>query len=152
MADQKLITSIKKVPLEGVSEGWDESCFAYVTPGTFKERLRSIELEKQDDQSANVTFQDDLLDAHFVSGTIKGFDGTGFVDMDLTVEDAKSLPDVSNKLTLYILGYDIDPKDLRSLLASQSNSTTSSPTDIPHTETASSEGSTQEPANQTSTK
>lgn len=128
--------------LEGVSEGWDDSCFAYVTPATFAERKQAMSF-KSDDPLADesVDFQATLVRDHFVSGTIKMFDGQTFTDAPLTTEDAVGLPDVSNKLTMFILGYDIDPKDLSSLLASQLTTSTTSPTDTPTTATTSSEAS-----------
>ena len=138
----KTYASVKKVSLEGVSEGWDDSCFAYVTPANFAERKQAMSF-KSDDPLADdsVTFQDKLVRDHFVSGTIKVFDGQTFTDAPLTAEDAAGLPDVSNKLTMFILGYDIDPKDLSSLLASQLTTSTTSPTDTLTTATTSSEDS-----------
>lgn len=116
--------SVKKVSLETVSEGYDESCFAYVTPANYKEKAqhndlvrRTIAGQKGDDAELQASIelesnelQADLIRAHFVSGSIKSFDGKDFSPAHLEVDTAIDVPAISDMLTMFILGYDIDPK------------------------------------------
>ena len=119
MTAPKKYSAVKKVSLAGLYEGYDESCFAYVVPANFKVRFESVKLEdpevKEDERER---FQSEMIRNHFVSGVIKQFDGTDFTESKLTADIAIELPDVSNKLAMYVLGYDFDPKEL---MKAQSN-------------------------------
>jgi hypothetical protein len=136
MTEAKKYASVKRVSLAGLSEAWDDSCFAYVVPCNFKQRLASMELEKDeytDDQ--RLDFQTKLVTEHFVSGRIKMFNGSDFEEADLTAEIAIEIPDVSNKLALFVLGYDVDPKDISAaLLKSESPTNDEKATETPSSE------------------
>lgn len=139
MADSHL--AVKKVSLSGVYEGWDDTCYAYVTPCNFETRIEALDLEKAEVSDADrFAFQTKLVEEHFVSGVCKAFDGAKFTKHTLTAEEATSLPDVSNKLAMFILGYDIDPKELSEALMKSELQTN----DSPAIETPSSEASPKE--------
>ena len=135
---------VKRVSLEGIYEGWDDSCYALVRPCNFETRIAAADLEKENVPEADqVTFQTKLVVDHFVRATGVSYENGDFAKVELTAEKAAELPDVSNKLALYILGYDLDPKDLREAVANadvqnvDSTATkTSSSTDSPETSTS----------------
>lgn len=109
----KRYASVKRVSLAGVSEGWDETCYAYVIPANFKTRLAEAKLSEKSTEAQRDDFQRKLITDHFVSGRIKFFDGEKFTEDDLTLDIATETVDVSNKLAMFVLGYDIDPKDFQ---------------------------------------
>lgn len=109
--------AVKRVSLEGVMEGYDSSCFALVKPANFSVRLEEESLQSPDSTTAaRVAFQEKLIKDHFISGSIKCYDGTNYADIELTSDIAIEIPDVSNKLAMFVLGYDVDPKDIERAL------------------------------------
>lgn len=130
------LVAIKKVSLNGIYDGWDESCFAIVRPCNFKVRIEATEVEGKT-ETEQMEFQNKLVKEHFVSGKVMAYQEEKFAAVDLSADQAVDLPEVSNKLALFILGYDVDPKDLDEAVA-QSVVPQSEPTD---TETSSSEDS-----------
>ncbi len=114
MSEPKRIVSIKKSSLEGLSHEWGDECYAYITPATYEEMLEVNELNTAElTQREQVNFQLEQVKKHFVSGKIKVFNGTEFELVDMTAEDAVATIAIADKIYADIIGFELDPKDLR---------------------------------------
>lgn len=130
-------TIVKRSSLEGLAEGWDESCYAYVKPATYEDRKKFLAL-LDDPDADSMGYQRDLVKRSFVSGKVKQLNTeTGeFELVDLTAEDLE-INLVNDRLALDIMGFDLDPKELAAQLSENvppsatSNTETPSSTDSP---------------------
>lgn len=114
MSEPKRIVSIKKSLLEGLSHEWGDECYAYITPATYEEMLEVNELNTAElTQRQQVNFQLEQVKKHFVSGKIKVFTGTEFELVDMTADDAVATIAIADKIYADIIGFELDPKDLR---------------------------------------
>lgn len=138
MTEVKRYVAVKKSSLAGLSEEWGDDCFAYVQPATYADNLALGELDfSKMKQSEQVQWQTKMVKDHFISGKIKVFNGAEFELTDMTLEDIDASTAVNDKLYADIMGFDLDPKDLRKA-ARESALLTSEPST---TETTSSEAS-----------
>lgn len=141
MTDVKRYVAVKKSSLAGLSEQWDDDCFAYVQPATYADNVALGEMDfSKMKQSEQVQWQTKWVKDHFISGKIKVFNGTEFELVDMALEDIDASVAVNDKLYADIMGFDLDPKDLRKA-ARESALPTNEPST---TETTSSEASEQE--------
>lgn len=136
MSDKKVYPVVKKVGLAGLSEGWDESCYAYVVPASYLDQkdiaesgVATMTPEQQ------VEYQLKYVADHFVSGKILAFDGQEFVPVDMTKEHTAVTVEVTDRLYAEIVGLGLDPKDIRKAVAEKALQSD----DSTHTETSSSE-------------
>lgn len=130
--------SVKKVSLAGVSEAWDDECYAYMTPATYQDNaeLNKLDFENMTEDE-QVAFQLKFVREHFISGKIRVFNGTEFVLVDMRPEDTAASVAITDCLYAATMGFDLDPKDIRKAVLSnalQSNAEN-------NTETTSSEES-----------
>ncbi|WOI85997.1 hypothetical protein [Rhodococcus qingshengii] len=114
MSTEKRITSIKKSSLAGLSHEWDDECYAYITPATYEDTLKVTEGNIASlSEREQVEYQLNTIKEHFVSGKIKAFNGEDFALTDMTVDDAVASVGIADKLYSDIMGFDLDPKDIR---------------------------------------
>lgn len=133
MSEKKRYAAVKRVELAGLSEGWDETCFAFVIPSTYKDQkeLAAADLASKSPEE-QLRYQLDFVRAHFISGRIKVFDGKEFEEVDMTAEDTEASVDVTDYLYSEIMGLGLDPKDIRKVAASGAlQSTEPTPTASP---------------------
>jgi hypothetical protein len=136
MLEKKRITSIKKVALQGLGHEWDETCYAYVIPANYEDNISVNELDTEKmSQRDQVDFQIAFVKRHFVSGKIKAFNGQDFELTDMTEDDAVASIPIADRLYAEIMGFDLDPKDLRKAVMENALQTPNEST----TETSSSE-------------
>jgi len=137
MSERKRYPSVKKVSLAGLSEEWDESCFAYVIPSSYDDQLALAELNTTEMTDAETTaYQLRFVREHFVSGKIKVFNGDSFVEEDMTPSDTAATIDITDRLYAEIMGIGLDPKEIRKVAErSTLQSTEESPTSSPSSET-----------------
>lgn len=113
MTDNRIVVT-KRVSLAGVSEGWDESCYALVKPATYDD---NIVIEETDvsklSRSEQVAVQEKFVQDHFIKGEVMLFDGEDFALGALTKNDVAASVDLLDALYMGILGIDSDPKDIR---------------------------------------
>lgn len=136
MSDAKRYASVKKVSLAGLSEQWDEDCFAYVVPATYEDNKATMDrdfssMTPQD----QVDYQLKFVRDRFISGKIRTFDGAEFALVDMTPEDTGASIAINDHLYAEIMGLDLDPKAIRKEAQADSLQTTSESS----TETSSSE-------------
>jgi hypothetical protein len=137
MSEKKRITSIKKVSLAGLSHEWDESCYAYVIPANYEDNMEVNELiTAKKNEREQIDYQTSFVKCHFVSGKIKAFNGADFELTDMTEEDTVASVAIADRLYSEIMGFDLDPKDLRKAVIenalqtkSESNTATTSSED-----------------------
>lgn len=114
MTEARRYAAVKRSSLAGLSEEWGEECYAYVRPATYEDNMIVNETDfstmKQRDQ---VALQTKMVKEHFISGKIKIFNGNEFELVDMTEEDIDASIAVNDKLYADIMGFDLDPKDLR---------------------------------------
>lgn len=143
MSEKKVYPVVKKVSLEGLSEGWDESCYAYVVPSSYLDQKELAEAKLETlSPTEQVEYQLKYVHDRFVSGKIRAFDGKDFVDIDMTAAHTAVSVEVTDRLYAEIMGLGLDPKDIRKVVqgnALQSDESTP-------TETSSSETSFETPA------
>lgn len=114
MSDKKVYPVVKKVSLAGLSEGWDESCFAYVVPTSYLDQKDVTESSiKSMTPGQQVEYQLQFVRDRFVSGKIKAFDGSEFVEIDMEPEHTTASVEVTDRLYAEIMGLGLDPKDIR---------------------------------------
>lgn len=139
MTEVKRYASVKKSSLAGLSEEWDESCFAYVQPATYDDQfpLTDGSIQKLTPKE-QVEWQTEVVKSHFVSGKIKVFNGEAFELADMKEEDVTVSVAVLDKLYADIMGFELDPKDLRKaamesalLTTNESNTETTSSEESP---------------------
>lgn len=121
MSESRRITATKKSSLAGLSEGWGDECFAIVTPATYMDQVELDELDLPKlPQKKQVDVQFDVIRKHFVSGKIKVLNASGEYEMaDMEVDDAFASIEIADKIYADIMGFDLDPKDLREVVAQQ---------------------------------
>ena len=114
-------TIVKRVSLDGLLEGFDADCYAYVKPATVadkREFREAIQAQKSDDLGDE--WQQKFVTDHFVRGTIKLLDDSGeFKPADMTT-DHLDIAAISDRLLLDIMGIDLDPKGLSAAAAQNS--------------------------------
>lgn len=109
---------VKRVSLDGLLEGFDAECYAYVKPATvldkreFRQAIKQIKADELADD-----WQQNFVSNHFISGKIKVLGESGqFELVDMTAEDL-DIAEVSDRLLLDIMGLDLDPKGLSAAAA-----------------------------------
>ena len=109
---------VKKVSLEGLSEGWDGSCFAYIIPATYQDQkdLSAADLTNKT-KAEQVDYQLNFVRDHFVKGQIRVFNGEDFETADMTKEHTSASVEVTDHLYSAIMGFELDPKDIRKAAA-----------------------------------
>ncbi|MCO4274265.1 hypothetical protein NG701_07460 [Pseudarthrobacter sp. HLT3-5] len=141
MTEVKRYAAVKKSSLAGLSEEWGDECYAYVQPATYADNMAVTEADfstmKQREQ---VEWQTKMVKDHFISGKIKAFNGSKFELVDMADEDIDASIAVNDKLYADIMGFDLDPKDLRKAVMESALQTSEQNT----TETTSSEESVPE--------
>lgn len=143
MTEVKRYASVKKSSLAGLSEEWDESCYAYVVPATYEDHYPLTDGTVSElSPKEQVEWQKNVVKSHFVSGKIKVFNGEAFELADMQKEDVAVSVAVLDKLYADIMGFDLDPKDLRKAVRESALLTI----DENNTETTSSEESPTESA------
>lgn len=129
---------IKKVNLDGVSEGYDSECYAYVVPADYQLIQQTQTADVADmSPSEQTDLQLSVVKQQFVSGKIKVFNGTDFILEDMTADDAVASVAIADRIYADIIGFDLDPKDLREVVAANTSQTSNEDS----TETTSSEDS-----------
>lgn len=114
MSEKKRYAAVKKVNLEGFSEEWDASCYAYVAPATYDDNQALADKAFAAKSDADkLQHQKDFVKSHFISGRIKIFDGDSFVDDAMTVDDVFASVEITDYLYSEMMGLGIDPKDIR---------------------------------------
>lgn len=114
MPEVKRYAAVKKSSLAGLSEEWGDECYAYVRPATYEDNMALTETDfSKMDQREQVAWQTKMVKGHFISGKIKAFDGAEFVLVDMTPEDIDANIALNDKLYADIMGFDLDPKDIR---------------------------------------
>lgn len=121
---------VKRSSLEGLAEGWDDTCYALVKPATYEDRQKFRELLDKDGDS--IDYQRQLVEAGFVSGKLKKYNtDTGELELvDMTKEDL-DINLVNDRLALDIMGFDLDPKEWAAQVASTVPPSTDSSTEMP---------------------
>lgn len=114
MNEVKRYAAVKKSSLAGLSEEWGDDCYAYVQPATYEDNIAVADADfTKMAQREQVDWQTKMVKAHFISGKIKVFNGTDFELTEMTVDDVTASVAVLDKLYADIMGFDLDPKDLR---------------------------------------
>jgi hypothetical protein len=141
MVDKKRYVGVKKSSLEGLGEEWGAECYAYYVPANYEDNMAVLDMDTNTmSKQEQVKFQIEFVRAHFVSGKIKVFDGQSFELIDMRLDDATATVGIADRLYADIMGFDLDPKELRKAAgeASLQNS------DVESIETISSEDSVAE--------
>ncbi|MEU2203587.1 hypothetical protein AB0P19_06915 [Microbacterium oleivorans] len=137
MTDRKY-PIVKKVSLAGLGEQWDDECYAYVVPATYQDQKDIAEKDFTGLSDAEqIDYQLSFVRARFVAGKIRVFNGSEFELEDMQPEHAEGSVELNDHLYAAIMGFDLDPKDIRKV-ATESALQTS---DVKPTETTSSETS-----------
>lgn len=91
----------KRVSLEGLAEGWDDTCYALVTLATYAEFIGFTKLTVDNTAEGNVKlleFQIDFVKKHLVTGTVKVVDDAGNFSLDAIkpedIDASKELCDI----------------------------------------------------------
>jgi hypothetical protein len=111
---EKRYAAVKKVSLAGLSEQWDDECFAYVIPAVYADQqaILSEKLREKSDEE-QIAYQVKYVKDRFISGKIKVFDGSDFTLADMTGDDTAASVAICDHLYSAINGFDLDPKDIR---------------------------------------
>lgn len=142
MTEVKRYAAVKKSSLAGLSEEWGDECYAYVQPATYEDNIAMDESDfSKMKQREQVEWQTKMVKDHFISGKIKTFNGIEFELVEMTLGDIDASIAVNDKLFADIMGFDLDPKDLRK--AAKESALLMN--ELVTTETTSSEESAKEP-------
>ena len=107
------ITAVKKSSLADLSEGWGDECYAIVRPAKYEDML-ALDAVKAETPAAQVAYQHKVVADHFITGKIKVWTANGEQELvDMTSDDVDCSVAVLDKLFADIIGFDVDPKDLR---------------------------------------
>lgn len=118
---------VKRVSLEGMSDGWGADCFVLVQGVGYDEfkRFKNLDTSKIDEE-AGLDLMVDFIKQHFVNGFIMyiGEDGELFRDR-VEAADVNAL-DMSmiHKIFMEMTGQQYDPLDMRKVLAEASKQST----------------------------
>lgn len=120
MADRVII---KRASLDGLLEGFDSECFAYVKPATVQDKMefrQAIKAIQDSTDDIEDEWQQKFVDDHFVSGKVKALSPEGEFELVDMTTDHLDISDISDQLFLTIMGIDIDPKALSAAAARNS--------------------------------
>lgn len=123
------ITATKRSSLEGLAEGWGPECFALVAPATYADQLAIDDLNlTTKTPKEQIDAQNDVVRAHFIGGKVNLFDpATGeYTLVSMEVEDCFASVAITDRIYADIMGFELDPKDIRRAVAENALLPTSS--------------------------
>ena len=114
-------TIVKRVSLDGLLEGFDADCYAYVKPATVldKQQFRQAIQSQKNDELAD-DWQQTFVTDHFISGKIKVLAASGEFELADMTDEHLNVAEVSDRLLLDIMGINLDPKGLSAAAAQHS--------------------------------
>lgn len=114
MEKPQRIVITKRISLQGLSEEWDDTCYALVKPATYEDNIliETTDFSK-DSKTKQVEFQRKFVQDRLVKGQIKVFDGEQYTAAKLLPEDVGASVELLDALFAGIIGLDTDPKALR---------------------------------------